>query len=189
MKTFLTNATDQELVKLYSNGNDNAFECIIQRYQKYLYGFLLKMTNDSTITEDVLQNTFFRLVNYFKSNKREEIQYFKTWLCTVAKNELSSYYKKYQKNFFLVSLSDLGSEQVFSPEAALEYKYQQQRLKELLNYLTPLEKQVICLKCEGYSYDEICEFCEKQTTRENLKTVFYNAKRKLININQKLNVA
>ena len=37
----LSTCTDYELVQLYENGNDKAFDEILQRHQNYVYSYIL----------------------------------------------------------------------------------------------------------------------------------------------------
>ena len=56
MKNLSTN-TDYELVKLYENGNDNAFDELLQRHQNYVYSYILFLVKDEEITVPHRNNT------------------------------------------------------------------------------------------------------------------------------------
>ena len=52
---------DELLVKRLISGDDKAFEKIYYKYQKRLYHFALKLTKESSIAEEVLQEVFVKL--------------------------------------------------------------------------------------------------------------------------------
>lgn len=76
--------SDLELFERTSNGDEDAFVQIVDRYRSKLYGFLRRMVSDSTDAEDLLQQTFFRV--YKKSLDHCRIESFSSWIFTVAAN-------------------------------------------------------------------------------------------------------
>ncbi len=62
----------------------NEFEMIYLKYFNIVYKYLLSITNNKEISEDLAQETFYRAIlniNSFKSNSKVT-----TWLCEIAKN-------------------------------------------------------------------------------------------------------
>lgn len=45
----LFNESDDMLVKLYENGNDEAFDVLLERYQKSIYGFILTLVDRKSV--------------------------------------------------------------------------------------------------------------------------------------------
>ncbi len=76
--------TDDELVALIKNGNNAAFDCIIDRYYQALYNFLLRMLASREDAEDALQETFLRAAAGMEKYRMEGK--FKSWLFTIANN-------------------------------------------------------------------------------------------------------
>ena len=61
----LRTETDEVLVDLYENGNDGAFDVLLERYQKTIYGFILTLVCDVATAEDIFQETFFNGKQFF----------------------------------------------------------------------------------------------------------------------------
>jgi RNA polymerase sigma-70 factor (ECF subfamily) len=68
----------------YREGDVRAFEVIVTRHRKPIYNFILRFVRDAAQAEDVMQETFLRLIkgadNYEKQAK------FTTWMYTIARN-------------------------------------------------------------------------------------------------------
>ena len=71
------------------------FEQVYSKYYTSVYRYLLSMTKDSNIAEEITQETFYKaLKNINKYNPNFKML---TWLCQIAKNTYYTYYKKNKK--------------------------------------------------------------------------------------------
>ena len=50
---------DRILFDLWMKGDPKGFSSIYEKYKKRLFGFLIKMTGDKSLAEDLMQETFF----------------------------------------------------------------------------------------------------------------------------------
>jgi len=79
------NMTDEELMRLIQANNHEAFNELYSRYKVPLYSYFYGLLN-KTIAEELLQETFLKIVN-----KRDSFRFdskVKTWIWTIAKNTL-----------------------------------------------------------------------------------------------------
>ncbi|WLR61129.1 RNA polymerase sigma factor [Guptibacillus hwajinpoensis] len=74
--------TDEELVVAMARGNQAAFEALVHRYHAPLLGYLERMLRDRRKAEDVVQETFLKLIKQLKTKKTPEK--IKPWLYQVA---------------------------------------------------------------------------------------------------------
>ena len=91
------NLNDQELVKLYLNGNESAFEILLKRHQSKIYGYIFKMVRDSELTEDIYQDTFIKVINTLKLGKYNEEGKFLPWVMRIAHNLIIDHFRKSNK--------------------------------------------------------------------------------------------
>ena len=70
-------------------------EEIYKEYSKVVFYYLLSLTNDTEIAEEIMQETFYSAIKNIEKFKRECT--LKTWLCKIAKNKLIDFYKKKSK--------------------------------------------------------------------------------------------
>jgi RNA polymerase sigma-70 factor (ECF subfamily) len=78
--------SDEELLLAYrSAGDRGAFEELVRRYEKELFGYLRHYLNDSEMAEDVFQQTFLQV--HLKCEQFEVGRKVRPWLYTVATNQ------------------------------------------------------------------------------------------------------
>lgn len=77
---------DSALVKKCQKGEKSAFEELIRLYYPYVYGFLLKMSKDTHLSEDLTQDTFLKMIQKIELFKCDGKTSFGTWLIAIAKN-------------------------------------------------------------------------------------------------------
>jgi RNA polymerase sigma-70 factor (ECF subfamily) len=81
----LTLSNDEELLDRFRRGVTEAFGVLLRRYERELYGYLRRYLGDSTLAEDVFQNTFLQV--YLKSGQFEDGRSVRPWLYAIATNQ------------------------------------------------------------------------------------------------------
>ncbi len=77
--------TDEELLLRFNQGEIEAFELLVRRYERELYGYLRRYLGDANLAEDVFQTTFLQI--YLKSKQYQEGRRVRPWLYTIATNQ------------------------------------------------------------------------------------------------------
>ena len=77
------------------------FEKIYQEHGKTVYSFLLSLSHDEHLSEELTQETMFRAIMNFNSFRGD--CKLSVWLCQIAKN---LYYEWYNKNRKIVPLDE-----------------------------------------------------------------------------------
>ena len=68
-------------------------EEIYKEYSKIVYNYLLSLTCNSELAEELMQETFYNAVKNINKFRNESS--IKTWLCKIAKNKWIDYLKSY----------------------------------------------------------------------------------------------
>jgi len=77
-------ASDKELVLTYQqNGDLQVLAALYQRYMELVYGVCLKYLADNELAKDAVMQVFEELITKLK---KHEVDNFKSWLYTLAKN-------------------------------------------------------------------------------------------------------
>lgn len=82
---------DEDLVTALGAGDPRALTELMQRYQRPLYGYLMRMLNSREDADDVFQETFLRVVRHaqrFDANRR-----FRPWVYAIASNLVKNTYR------------------------------------------------------------------------------------------------
>jgi RNA polymerase sigma-70 factor (ECF subfamily) len=80
----LRDDSDESLMLRYREGDVRAFEVLVTRHRKPVFNFILRFVRDSAQAEDVMQETFLRVVKSAGAYERQAK--FTTWLFTIARN-------------------------------------------------------------------------------------------------------
>src|SRR5699024_466409 len=84
--------SDEDLMELFQEGNEAAFNTLVERFQDRLHNFLYRYTHNHQDCEDLVQETFLRV--YRSKHTYERIAKLSTWIYTIALNLAKSFYHK-----------------------------------------------------------------------------------------------
>lgn len=76
--------TDEELFREWQAGSAGALEALVRRHHAPLLAHLYRLTGDRSLAEDLVQETFLRLVR--EAHAYRYPRPFVPWLCTIARN-------------------------------------------------------------------------------------------------------
>lgn len=160
----LSTSTDYELVELYENGNDNAFDELLQRHQSYVYSYILFLVKEEDKADDIFQETFTRAIIAIRSHKYQTTGKFSAWLIRIAHNliidttrETESGKQITQEKFTPVILNDIRLSESGVEKNIIEQQKADQ-IRKMLDYLPDVQREVILLRFyEDLSFKEIAE--------------------------------
>ena len=75
---------DEELMFHVRNGTGEMLGVLYSRYQSPLFNFYCKLTGNRSLSEDLVQDVFFRILKYRQTYKPGTS--FKTWMYQIARN-------------------------------------------------------------------------------------------------------
>ena len=150
------------------------FEKLFDENQEFIFKYLMKMTRDITLSEELTQETFFRAyMNYASLRNKEKIS---VWLCQIAKNTYFAWYNEQKKKEPLENLELVSDDQ--NIEETFVQKELSQKALHCLHELEEPYKEVFMLSVfGGFSLNEISILFEKSESWA--RVTFYRAKQKL----------
>jgi RNA polymerase sigma-70 factor (ECF subfamily) len=166
----LTDCSDEDLLVRFCEGRKEAFGILVRRYERELFGYLRRYLGDSTLAEDVFQNTFLQV--YVKSAQYEPGRPVRPWLYTIATNQAIDALRR-QGRHQALSL-DQGREESAegdvrslletlesrgpSPVDAAEGQERKERIRASVDRLPDFLRQVLVLAYyQGLKYREIAD--------------------------------
>ncbi|MBQ4461989.1 MAG: sigma-70 family RNA polymerase sigma factor [Bacteroidaceae bacterium] len=87
MKSY-KNHSDEELVKLYVQGNNEAFDALLSRYNTKVYNYIYGFVHNEALAEDLFQETFIKAIITLKQGGYSESGKFSSWLMRIAHNKV-----------------------------------------------------------------------------------------------------
>jgi RNA polymerase sigma factor (sigma-70 family) len=122
-------------------------------YKQDVYGYLLSLTHNSTLSEDLLSETFVNAISSLENFKGQSSV--KTWLFSIARN---LWLQKMRKEKNTVEYNDLLNLYVSnSIDEELITKETATKIKSLLLEKDPRTQKIVNMRVEGYSYGEIAQ--------------------------------
>jgi len=149
--------TDAQLVARAQAGDLSAFEDLVTKYQREIYGLACRMVSDQEEAKDLAQQTFLQAFIHLRSF-RQEAQ-FRTWIFRIAINQCYNFLKSRKKYGDPVDCDEVvlvGEDD--TPEEELISQDERRRVYAALKKLPPKQQAVLTLKVDqGLSYQEISE--------------------------------
>ncbi|MEA4896065.1 MAG: sigma-70 family RNA polymerase sigma factor [Oscillospiraceae bacterium] len=151
-------------------------EEVYKEHAKSVFRYLLSLSHDEDMAEELTQETFYRAV--YSADKYDGSCKMSVWLCQIAKHVWYQELEKRKKN-----KTEELNEYIASAELSPEDKYFKDNdklsLYRAINRLGGPMKEVVYLRLTGnFSFAEIGEILNKSETWA--RTAFYRAKQKII---------
>ena len=154
---------DTELIERWQAGDESAFEALIRRHERKVFGLALRMLGDREEAADVAQEAFLSLHRHGRRFRREAR--FSTFVYRVAANAAlnrrRTLGRKRAREQALARQQQAGFDLPSShrdPEDAASGGEIQKRVQQALLELPPgLRMAVVLYDIEGQSYSEIAE--------------------------------
>lgn len=167
--------SDIEIIRK-AKANPQIFEELYKKYADKIYNYFWYRTgHQKDISEDLMQETFFRAFSHLSSFKIRGYSYL-TYLLTIAHNVLVNYYRSRR----IIPLSEI--EDTDAPEEitdALESKVEAERLWKAVQNLSPTERDAVLLRYQKeMSIKDISRIMGR--TENAVKLILSRARKKLV---------
>ncbi len=150
--------SNKELLLLLQKGDRVAFYNLYERYSKRLYGFVLQYVKVDTDAEEIVQEVFIKI--WGKRKTIDVYSSFESFLFTIAYNAtMSLLRKRVTENKYLAYLQSIQQvNETTEQTAELYFNELNEKLKSLLNELTPRQNEIFLLsREEGLTHEQISQ--------------------------------
>jgi RNA polymerase sigma factor (sigma-70 family) len=150
--------SDNELMLKVSQGDIDKIGLLYERYNKILYAYFFKLIRMQAISEDLVNDTFFKIIKY-RANYRG-VGKFRIWMFKIAH---SVFVDNYKKNKPFVYINEYQENMInYSQNNDLSITYEKEEKKQILhNALLKLkrkEREILILSnFDNLKYKEIAE--------------------------------
>lgn len=159
---------DEQLMILVKSGELDALSPLFNKYHVKLYNFFLRLTKNRSLSEDLVQSVFRRILSYRQSYKEEHK--FRSWMYQIARNVHANHYRD---NKLLISEYNEPEHIAYETDSAVEEMEKESRKKILYEALEGLQndqKEIIELsRFQGLKYREISEITGLSETAIKVK--------------------
>lgn len=184
-------AADEVLMLRYKEGDLEAFEILLERYQQPLFTFVLRFCNDYHQAEDLVQEVFLRLIKSAKSY--EPKAKFSTYIYTFAHNICVDNFRRGKKRKTTslsqpidveqeLTLEDTVKDERANPEKDYRQKSLEKALQEAVSELPEEQREVFLLREQmNLPFEEIARVvgCLPSTAKSRMRYALQSIRSKL----------
>ncbi|MBR3115348.1 MAG: sigma-70 family RNA polymerase sigma factor [Bacteroidaceae bacterium] len=156
--------TDDELVSLYAEGNNTAFDVLLSRYQSKLYSYIFYIVHDEEVANDLFQDTFLKVIMRIQDGSYTGYGKFQAWLTRIAHNLVMDYFR--DKEQALTISNDEADYDLLNNARLAEHTTEDQMLvsqslkdaKAIMDLLPEPQSEVVKMRFyDNMSFKEIAE--------------------------------
>lgn len=147
---------DGLLLARWRSGETAAASELVRRHQRPVFGFLLSLTGERSLAEDLLQETFLRVLE--RQASYEEMGQFRAMLFRIARNLCADHFRRNSRRRPAAEgmLESLPSGEDLEQTAAVDRR--SAKLREAMTELSAEQREVVLLHYySGLTFREIAE--------------------------------
>jgi len=172
---------DRQLFDMWLAGDSRGFSALYERYRSRVFGFLLRMTGDRDVAEDMLQETFLAAMR--NASQFDRTRSFLSWIFGIAHKRAIDYFRhaKVETDHAGDTDGSVGSK-IESPDQDLDYKRLRRAVTEAVAELDPSQREVFLLReLGGVPFKEISEMmdCPINTALGRMRLALINMRKEL----------
>ncbi len=179
----VTSLNDQQLISHYLEGNERAFEELLNRHQQKIYTSIYLFVKDQSLAEDIFQEVFIKIIDTLRKGKYNHEGKFLQWAMRISYNMCVDYFRRSKRRptvsptetfdiFDVLQVSEDNAEQHIIRSQTHE------KVRQLVDMLPPEQREVVILRhYADMSFKEIA-----QLTQVSINTALGRMRYALINI-------
>lgn len=147
------------------NGAGERLGVLFDRYQAPLYNFYAKLTGDRTLSEDLVQEVFLRILKYSRSYQPGTP--FRAWIYQIARNARVDHYRKTPKQVAF----EPEMAPAIKPKDAAQESQETELLHRALMQMPEEKREILILsRFQELKYEEIARLlgCELGTVKTRI---------------------
>ncbi|MES2567085.1 MAG: sigma-70 family RNA polymerase sigma factor [Bacteroidota bacterium] len=184
--------SDNELVKLYMDGNEESLSILVKRHKRRIFSYVYLITRNKVLTEDVFQETFFKVIQTLKKQQYNEEGKFLPWVLRIAKNLIIDHFRKVKKMPSISSvindegestcIFDIIPEEISTSKDTEQSRRFKETIRSIVSDLPHDQKEVVIMRTYyDMSFKEISEM-----TNVSINTSLGRMRYALINMKKML---
>lgn len=153
---------DHEIMIAVRAGEVRRLGELFERYHKPLYGFFVRLTNQPTASEDLVQIVFYRILKY-RHTYRDEGK-FSAWIYHLARKVAADHFRKHASTPTPADPEDFQNEpdnELASPDARAETSDDLALMRRALTRLSDEHREVLVLsRLQHLNHQEIARLLD-----------------------------
>ena len=162
----LSQLTDEELALEYMEGNNRAFDILLNRTQTGIFSYIVFIVRNREVADDIFQDTFLKAIQKLQMRKYSPTGKFNAWMIRIAHNAIMDYYRR-QKAKHLIDaegddllIAQMSDKQILetSREDLLANAQVMDDVRNMIDYLPEVQSEIVKMRYyQNLSFKEISE--------------------------------
>jgi RNA polymerase sigma factor (sigma-70 family) len=162
---YLNEMTDEELALAYVEGDNRAFDEVLDRNKTKLFSYIFFVVRNRDVAEDLFQETFVKVICRLQEGRYTDSGKFSAWVMRIAHNAIMDWYRSQRTSKIVETdadnnLSKLSDGDVFERNCEDDYVYNQtiSDVKNMVSHLPASQREIIFMRYyQRMSFKEIAE--------------------------------
>ncbi len=147
----LSQATDNQLVHAFQQGNDRALEILVNRHKDKIFTSIHMLVKDRYLAEDLFQEVFIKIIDTLRKNNYNEEGKFLPWAIRIGHNLCVDHFRKVKRTPTITTGEDRDIFEVLnvsadSADKAIIKSQSHEKVRQLLEELPAEQREVIVLR-------------------------------------------
>jgi RNA polymerase sigma-70 factor (ECF subfamily) len=148
----MKNYDDVKLVTLFQEGCSEAFDELLSRYRKQVYGRILSLVKQAGIADDIFQETCIKVMGTLMRGAYKENGKFIAWMMRVAHNQVMDYFRSRRNEMQLVDGEHQWDMLSQSADRATRFDGREvsdreaTELRRLICHMSPEQREVLVMR-------------------------------------------
>lgn len=160
----LKKLSDDRLVSAFSDGNNQAFDILLDRHKDRVFNYIYNMVKDSDLANDIFQESFVKAIMTIKQGRYNPDGKFASWITRIAHNAVIDHFRQEKSqgtistdeaDYDILNRRDLAEDTI---EDLIIDKTIRNDIRSLIQSLPPEQRQVLVMRYyNNLSFKEIAE--------------------------------
>jgi len=184
----LQQLSDKDLILNYLDGNQKAFEILLNRHRNKIYTSIYLFVKDPDLAEDIFQDVFIKIIDTLRKGKYNHEGKFLQWAMRISYNMCVDHFRRSKRRTKVSAtetfdIFDVLETQEENMETQIIKSQLHKRVRELVDQLPEEQREVVILRhYADMSFKEI-----SQLTRVSINTALGRMRYALINMRKMVN--
>ena len=164
----LADMSDEELAVSYMEGNNRAFDLLLEHNQSKLFSYILFIVRDEDVANDVFQETFIKIIVKLRHRKYAPTGKFAAWCKRIAHNVVMDQFRQLKSERIIEptennDLSNLTHDDLLDSNIETRFINDQvmKDIQKMIDLLPPSQREVVFMRFfQQMSFKEIAKTTE-----------------------------
>jgi RNA polymerase sigma factor (sigma-70 family) len=175
--------TENALVQLFKEGDDSAFEVLINRHKDKVFASILILVKERDLAEDLFQDVFIKVIDAIRSGNYNPENKFLSWIIRIAHNHCIDHFRAVKRG--AASYCARPEEVAYladdrTADSDIVEGEVHEKLQQLINKLPFDQREVLMMRhYEKLTFKEIAEIrgCSINTALGQMRYALINIRR------------